>query len=88
MGTTRLDIRMTPNTKALIRQAAELRQQSVTEFAVAALQQEAGRVVAESGRAPLSDRDRDRFLCLLDAPPAPNAALRRAVARQGKRAAT
>ena len=35
----------------------------------------------EEETAPLSDRDRDRFLELLANPPAPNAALRQAVAR-------
>jgi hypothetical protein len=33
----------------------------------------------------LSDRDRDRFLELLDNPPKPNAALRQAAARHAKR---
>lgn len=33
----------------------------------------------------LSDRDRDRFLELLDRPPRPNAALRRAAAKYRKR---
>ncbi|MBN1419437.1 MAG: DUF1778 domain-containing protein [Planctomycetes bacterium] len=37
----------------------------------------------EESRAPLSDRDRDRFLAILDSPPEPTAALRRA-ARQRK----
>jgi uncharacterized protein (DUF1778 family) len=32
----------------------------------------------------LSDRDRDRFLELLDNPPKPNAALRKAAARHAK----
>ncbi len=39
----------------------------------------------EETAAPLSDRDRDRFLSLLDNPPKPNAALRRAAARHAKR---
>jgi hypothetical protein len=39
----------------------------------------------EETAAPLSDRDRDRFLDLLDNPPKPNAALRRAAARHAKR---
>ena len=34
---------------------------------------------------PLSDRDRDRFLNLLENPPKPNAALRKAMARYRKR---
>lgn len=38
----------------------------------------------EETAAPLSDRDRDRFLDLLDNPPAANAALKRAAARHAK----
>jgi hypothetical protein len=37
---------------------------------------------AEETAVPLSDRDRDRFLELLDNPPKANAALRRAAARR------
>jgi hypothetical protein len=40
---------------------------------------------SEEERSPLSDRDRDRFLDLLDNPPKPTAALRRAAARHAKR---
>lgn len=36
---------------------------------------------AEESTAPLSDRDRDLFLSLLDSPPPANAALRKIVAR-------
>jgi hypothetical protein len=36
----------------------------------------------EETTSPLSDADRDRFLQLLDKPPEPSAALRRAVARR------
>ena len=36
----------------------------------------------EEVAAPLSDRDRDRLLALLDNPPPPNSALRRAMDRQ------
>src|SRR3954470_20199991 len=36
----------------------------------------------EESAAPLSDADRDRFLQLLDQPPAPNVALRQAAARR------
>jgi hypothetical protein len=39
----------------------------------------------EENLSPLSDRDRDRFLSLLDNPPPPNKALRRAAARYKKR---
>jgi hypothetical protein len=40
---------------------------------------------AEETVTPLSDRDRDRFLALLDRPPAANQALRRAAAEHTKR---
>jgi hypothetical protein len=39
----------------------------------------------EEAAAPLSDRDRDLFLKMLDNPPPPNEALRRLAARQRKR---
>jgi hypothetical protein len=39
----------------------------------------------EETAAPLSDRDRDRFIKLLDHPPKANAALRRAAARNPRR---
>ncbi|GEM_PF-830252 len=40
---------------------------------------------AEETRRPLSDRDRDRFLAMLDNPPPPNQALRRAAAKYKRR---
>jgi hypothetical protein len=40
----------------------------------------------EEARAPLTNADRDAFLALLANPPAPNEALRRAVARRRKKA--
>jgi hypothetical protein len=39
----------------------------------------------EEAAAPLSDRDRDLFLALLDNPPAPNKAFRRAAAKYKRR---
>ena len=39
----------------------------------------------EEMAAPLTDRDRDRFIKLLDHPPTANAALRRAAARNPRR---
>lgn len=40
---------------------------------------------AEESSAPLSDRDRDRFLDLLTSPPAPTTALAKAAARHKAR---
>ena len=39
----------------------------------------------EETAVPLSDRDRDRFIKLVDHPPKANAALRRAAARNARR---
>ncbi len=78
MNAKRLDIRLNAATKDLIQQAAELRSQTVTQFVVSALSEEAGKVLAEHRRTVLSNRDRDLFLKLLDTPPQPNKALRKA----------
>ena len=43
------------------------------------------RFYEEQPLAPLSDRDRDAFLALLDNPPPPNEAFRRAAAKYKKR---
>lgn len=40
---------------------------------------------AEESAAPLSDRDRDRFLALIASPPAPTPALKKAAARHKAR---
>ena len=88
MNATRLDIRLKPDTKELIQQAAELRNQTVTQFVVSTVSEAAGKVVAEHARRELSDRDRDLFLMLLDAPPEPNCALRSAAETYKRRLAT
>jgi uncharacterized protein (DUF1778 family) len=86
MNATRLEIRLKPDAKDLIQQAAELRNQTVTQFVLATLSEEAGKVVAEHQQTVLTDRDRDAFLKLLDAPPKPNKALRKAAERYNGRA--
>lgn len=88
MDTTRLDIRLQPDTKKLIQQAAALRNQSVTQFVVSTLTAAADNAVAEHSRTVLSDRDRDLFLKLLDDPPEPNAALRKAAKSYRKQRVT
>ena len=82
MGATaqdkRLDVRLAADHKNLIEQAASLRGQSVSAFAVSTLVAEAGRIVEESTVLRLSNRDRDAFLAALENPPAPSARLRKA----------
>jgi uncharacterized protein (DUF1778 family) len=67
----RLDIRLNPQAKEKIEQAAVLSHQSLTDFVVTSLL----RVIH------LSKRDRDLFLTALDANVRPNRALRKAVER-------
>lgn len=77
----RLDFRLTGEHKALIEKAAAYSGESLTGFAVSTLVSEARRIVQEHEAVTLSARDRDRFLALLDNPPAPPEALRRAARR-------
>lgn len=77
----RVDFRLDPEHKALIERAAAYRGETMTGYAVSTLVREAQRVVREHEVVTLSDRDRDRFLELLDNPPEPTDALRRAAQR-------
>jgi len=76
--TARLDIRLDPDRKHLIEQAANLLGQSVSAFTVSCAVRQAGEIVERFGLLTLSDRDRDQFLAALDNPPKPNARLKRA----------
>ena len=77
----RVDFRLTSEHKALIEKAAAYSGESLTGFVVSALLSEARRIVQEHETVVLSTRDRDHSLELLDNPPAPPIALRRAVQR-------
>lgn len=77
----RLDFRLTGEHKSLIEKAAAYSGESLTGFAVSTLVSEARRVVQQHETVTLSARDRDRFLALLDDPPAPSDALRHAARR-------
>jgi uncharacterized protein (DUF1778 family) len=77
----RIDFRLEPEHKALIERAAAYRGESMTGYAISTLVREAQRVVREHEVVTLSGRDRDRFLELLDNPPEPTEALRRAARR-------
>jgi len=77
----RLNFRLDPEIKALIERAAHYSGETVTSYAVSTLVRDARKVVQEHEVTTLSDRDRDLFLALLDNPPEPNDALRRAAAR-------
>ena len=88
MSASRLDIRLPLDTKDLIQQAAALRNETLTQFAVSTLSAAAAKVVADHERTELSNRDRELFLKLLDSPPKPNTALKHAAVRYRKRTTT
>jgi uncharacterized protein (DUF1778 family) len=78
----RLDFRLTRDVKRTIEQAAAVRGQSLTDFALSTLYEKAKRVLEEESMRSLSNRDRDIFLQMLDdTTRKPNQALRRAAAR-------
>jgi uncharacterized protein (DUF1778 family) len=76
----RVDFRTTPEIKALIEQAAALYGMTVSEYIKATVVEKSRQVIEHNETRILSDRDRDLFLSLLDAPAAPNAALLAAAA--------
>ena len=73
--TTRLDLRVRPDVKRIIEQAAETLGISTTDFASAALVSEAQTVLEKHHRITLNNADRDRFLQALASEEEPNAAL-------------
>jgi len=85
MRATRLDIRLPQATKDLIQHAADLRHQSVTQFVIATLSEEAGKIVEQQQQIVLSNHDRDKFLQLLEAPPKPNPAFQQAAMKYKQR---
>jgi uncharacterized protein (DUF1778 family) len=85
-----MEFRLPSKLKQQIERAAAVQNRSVTEFATSVLAESSEKVLAEHSRhehVVLSDRDRERFLAMLDADPSPNAALRAAVKRYRKRVA-
>lgn len=81
----RLNFRLTSDLKEVIEEAAASLGQSVSEFAVGTLVRQARTIVEQRNLTVLSDRDRDRFIALLDdAEVRPNAALVKAAKRYKK----
>ena len=81
----RLGFRLRPETKRVIEQAAAIKGQKVAEFAVSVLDRAARDVIEEEQVTVLSDRDREAFMAILDAPVEPNEALIRAAERYRRR---
>lgn len=84
----RLNVRLPSSLKQTIEEAAAALGQTVSEFTVSTVVQQARQVLAAAQVTRLSQRDRDRFLAALDdTDAAPNAALKAAARRYGKRRA-
>jgi len=83
----RLNFRLPAELKETIEQAAAHLGQTVSDFAVSTLVQTARHVIQEHDVTRLSNRDRDRFVTLLDdADAEPNRALKAAANRYKQRA--
>jgi uncharacterized protein (DUF1778 family) len=76
-----LDIAVTSDLQQLIQAAAAISGRSVDDFVIDAVAETSRRVLAGETVTVLTDRDRNRFLELLDQPADPNAALRAAAER-------
>ena len=74
----RLDFRLEMGLKTLIEKAAEMRGQTVSDFAKSVLIEKAEAVIQETRMTRHTARDSHRFVELLAADTRPNAALRKA----------
>jgi uncharacterized protein (DUF1778 family) len=86
-GEDRMDVRLASEHKELIEKAAAYSGESLSGFAVSTLVREARRIVQEHESVTLSAADRERFVGLLDRPPAPSEPLRRAAERHASQVA-
>jgi uncharacterized protein (DUF1778 family) len=75
---TRLEARLSPETLALVKRAAEIEGRSVSDFVVAAAWQAAQRTIAETHVLRLALADQRALAAALGTPPKPAPALRRA----------
>ena len=71
----RLEVRITPEQEALIRQAADLEASTVTTFVLQTVTAKAERVIKQHHDVVLSNEAFDRFLAELDEPAMPVAEL-------------
>jgi uncharacterized protein (DUF1778 family) len=78
----RINLRTSPEAKALIERAAALMGTTVSGFMMQNAYEAAQRLLAQHETITLSDRDRDTFLAALENPPEPTEALRRLMARR------
>ncbi len=75
----RIEMRLSEEQKEILEQAAAIKGQDLTSFALGVLLDEASGVLKEHQTRILTQKDMRAFLKLLEHPPAPNAALKAAV---------
>jgi uncharacterized protein (DUF1778 family) len=75
---TRLQARLSPETLALVKRAAEIEGRSVSDFVVTAAYQAAQRTIAETQVIHIALADQQALAAALSTPPKPVPALRRA----------
>ena len=71
----RINLRTSPEAKALIERAAAIMGSTVSSFMLQNAYEAASRLIAQQEILTLSDRDRDAFLKALENPPEPTQAL-------------
>lgn len=77
-----IQIRVNANEKAVLSRAASLRGQKLSEFMLDSARREAEAALLDQRLFFLEPDDHDRFLALLDAPPAPSDGLIALMARK------
>lgn len=82
--TERLDVRLSPEHKELLEQAAAISGQPLTSFAVSFLLQKAREVIEQHNRTVLNRNDWDRFLEILETDEEPSPALMKAAEGQAR----
>jgi uncharacterized protein (DUF1778 family) len=75
---TRLEARLSPETLAIVKRAAEIEGRSVSDFVAAAAREAAQRTIADTQVLHLALADQRALAAALGKPPKPKPALRRA----------
>lgn len=77
-----IQIRASAETKAILNRAAQLRGQKLSEFMLDSARREAEEAILDQRVFFLDDKAHEAFIAMLDAPPKPNAALKKLMARK------
>jgi len=83
-ASARLEARISADLQVSIKRAAQLQGRTIADFVVAAVQEAATKAIVQSEVMRLSVSAQQAFAKALMAPPSPNAALKRAFAKQAR----